>query len=133
MQESLERIEAASQIRELATDETAHKFELVSPQDADLRAELYRLVVAKNWTLLELRRDTQTLDAVFRDLTRNEGLLDRGEDWMGEEEDDEEDFEDEDDEDLGEDDDQEDDEPDEDENDSDDEDLDEDEDEDERD
>jgi ABC-2 type transport system ATP-binding protein len=31
--------------------------------------------------LLELRRDTQSLDAVFRDLTRGDEKLDRGADW----------------------------------------------------
>ena len=93
VQDQLERLDGAQDIHELPTDETAHKFSLVSAQDDDLRAELFRLSVANNWTLLELRRESQSLDAVFRDLTRDQGQLDRGE--SGEEDDDEEEYDDE--------------------------------------
>ncbi len=84
VQDALERLDGASRIKELPTDEKAHKFELSGDQEGDLRAELYRLMVARNWTLLELRRDAQTLDAVFRDLTRGDERLDRGEEWEDE-------------------------------------------------
>ncbi len=67
--------------RELPTDETAHKIEVIGPQDNDLRAEIFRLVVQKGWTLLELRRDAQSLDAVFRDLTKGDERADRGDAW----------------------------------------------------
>ncbi len=99
VQEALERLDGASRIKELPTDEKAHKFELSGDQEGDLRAELYRLMVARNWTLLELRRDAQTLDAVFRDLTRGDERLDRGEEWDEGDEDEDEDYEDEEDED----------------------------------
>jgi ABC-2 type transport system ATP-binding protein len=85
---ALEKITGARSVRELPTDEKAHKFELVGAQDSDLRAEIFRLVVAKGWTLLELRRDAQSLDAVFRDLTRGDEKLDRGADWKSSEDDD---------------------------------------------
>ncbi len=78
---ALSALRGASKVRELPTDETAHKFEVLGSQDEDLRAELFRLVVQKGWTLLELRRDTQSLDAVFRDLTRGDEKLDRGDAW----------------------------------------------------
>jgi ABC-2 type transport system ATP-binding protein len=90
LDEALQKLGGASAIRELPTDESAHKFELSGPQDGDLRAEIFRLVVAKNWTLLELRRDAQSLDAVFRDLTRGDERLDRGEAWDDGEDDEEE-------------------------------------------
>jgi ABC-2 type transport system ATP-binding protein len=67
--------------KELPTDETAHRLELIGPQDTDLRAEIFRMVVQKGWTLLELRRDAQSLDAVFRDLTRGDERADRGDAW----------------------------------------------------
>ncbi len=89
--EALHKLAGASAIRELPTDESAHKFELSGPTDGDLRAEIFRLIVAKSWTLLELRRDAQSLDAVFRDLTRGDEKLDRGADWNSGEEDDEDD------------------------------------------
>src|SRR5688572_21084067 len=87
--EALRKLSGATAIRELPTDESAHKFELSGPQDADLRAEIFRLMVAKNWTLLELRRDAQSLDAVLRDLTRGDERLDRGADWEDDEEEEE--------------------------------------------
>lgn len=68
----------AQSVRELPTDDTAHRFELSGGQDGDLRAEIFRLVVDKGWTLLELRRDAQSLDAVFRDLTKADQLRSRG-------------------------------------------------------
>jgi len=106
VQDSLERLAGASGVKELPTDETAHKFELGGAQDGDLRAEIFRLCVQKGWTLLELRRDAQTLDAVFRDLTRGDERLDRGRD-LEEEFDEETDDEGDEDEDEGEGDDEE--------------------------
>ncbi len=35
-------------------------------------------MVQKSWTLLELRRDAQSLDVVFRELTRGDERADRG-------------------------------------------------------
>ena len=90
-QEAFERLAGIKGVRELPTDETAHKFELSGSQDSDLRAEIFRLMVAKGWTLLELRRDAQSLDAVFRDLTRSDEKLDRGAAWAAAEEEEEED------------------------------------------
>jgi ABC-2 type transport system ATP-binding protein len=85
-QEALERLTGVKGVRELPTDEKAHKFELSGAQDSDIRAEIFRLMVAKGWTLLELRRDAQSLDAVFRDLTRGDEKLDRGAGWAAREE-----------------------------------------------
>jgi ABC-2 type transport system ATP-binding protein len=90
-QEALERLAGVKSVRELPTDEKAHKFELSSASDSDIRAEIFRLMVAKGWTLLELRRDAQSLDAVFRDLTRGDEKLDRGAGWAAADEEDEED------------------------------------------
>jgi ABC-2 type transport system ATP-binding protein len=69
VEESLKNLSGVLRAAELPTDERAHTFELASEQDVDLRAELFRLVSGKGWTLLELRRDTQTLEDVFRNLT----------------------------------------------------------------
>ena len=89
-QEALERLTGVKSVRELPTDEKAHKFELSGAQDSDIRAEIFRLMVAKGWTLLELRRDAQSLDAVFRDLTRGDEKLDRGANWAAADEEEEE-------------------------------------------
>ncbi len=75
---ALDGLKGARGSRELPTDEKAHRFELSGANDSDLRAELFRLTVQKGWTLLELRRDAQSLDAVFRELTKGDERLDRG-------------------------------------------------------
>ncbi len=70
---------AISKVKELPSHEKAHRFELSSPEGTDIRADIFRLIVAKGWTLLELHRDAQTLDAVFRELTRSDRMAARGE------------------------------------------------------
>ena len=49
--------------------EGCSRFDVTSAQDVDLRADLFRLAVAKGWLLLELSREAQALEDVFRDLT----------------------------------------------------------------
>src|SRR5688572_24770557 len=81
LSEAFQALAGVRSVRELPTDETAHKFELSGAQDGDLRADIFRLMVQKGWVLLELRRDAQSLDAVFRDLTRGDEKADRGAGW----------------------------------------------------
>jgi ABC-2 type transport system ATP-binding protein len=69
IQASLDKLKGAVKVSELPTDDQAHTFELTSDQDLDLRPELFRLAVDQKWNLLELHRDTQTLEDVFRNLT----------------------------------------------------------------
>jgi len=123
VQDALEKLQGATGVRELPTDEKAHKFEVSGSQDSDLRAEIFRLIVQKGWTLLELRRESQSLDAVFRDLTRGDERLDRGRPILDERGDEKEEAEapaDEDDDDEDDEDDDEDDDDDDDEDDDDD-------------
>lgn len=68
----LRSIKGATRVNELPTDDRAHAFELTSERDADLRAEIFRAIADKGWVLLELHRDTQTLEDVFRHLTIGE-------------------------------------------------------------
>lgn len=49
--------------------EGSYRLDLASPQEVDLRADLFRLAVQKGWLLLELAREAQALEDVFRDLT----------------------------------------------------------------
>jgi ABC-2 type transport system ATP-binding protein len=98
VESALLALKGAARVRELPTDENAHKFELSSAQDVDLRGEIFRLLVQKGWLMLELRREAQSLDAVFRELTKFDEKLDRGEQWTaGDDDDDETDDADEDD------------------------------------
>jgi len=77
VQAALRALAGVRSVAELPTDDKAHAFELSGDQDGDLRGDLFRLVVAKGWTLLELRRDAQTLEDVFRDLTKGDERRDR--------------------------------------------------------
>ncbi len=81
VKDAFDRVSGVRNVRELKTDESAHKVEVGGPHNSDLRAEIFRLIVQKGWTLLELRRDAQSLDAVFRDLTKSDVALDRGREW----------------------------------------------------
>jgi ABC-2 type transport system ATP-binding protein len=78
---ALKSIPGVVNARELPTDDKSHKIELTGPLGGDLRKEISRLLVQKGWVLLELRRDAQSLENVFRDLTRGDERLDRGDAW----------------------------------------------------
>jgi ABC-2 type transport system ATP-binding protein len=102
--DALGALKGVKKVTELPTDERAHGYELTSDQAHDLRPEIFRLVADKGWVLLELHRDTQKLEDVFRDLTigdeRRTRVLDRkgqAQSAAAEEEDDEEDDDDSDD------------------------------------
>ncbi len=69
LQAALSGIRGVTRVADLASDEAGHSFELSSNRDIDLRRDIFRLAVDKGWTLLELHRDTQTLEDVFRELT----------------------------------------------------------------
>ncbi len=99
--EALRKIAGVQRVAELPTDERAHTFELASDQDVDLRSELFKLVMDKGWGLLELHRETQTLEDVFRDLTIGEERRNRrvGPAKAEDDEDEDEDDDDDDDED----------------------------------
>ncbi len=69
VQSAFGAVGGVKKIDELPTDERAHAFELVSDRDVDLRPDVFRLAADKGWVLLELHRDAQTLEDVFRSLT----------------------------------------------------------------
>jgi ABC-2 type transport system ATP-binding protein len=74
---ALRTIKGVSKVNEIPTDERAMVYELASDRDKDLRPELFQLVVDKGWVLLELHKDTQTLEDVFRHLTVGEAKRNR--------------------------------------------------------
>jgi ABC-2 type transport system ATP-binding protein len=69
---ALGAVGGVKKLGELPTDERAHAFELVSDREVDLRPDVFRLAADKGWVLLELHRDAQTLEDVFRSLTIGE-------------------------------------------------------------
>src|ERR1019366_6818307 len=97
VEDALGKVEGVKKLGELPTDESAHTFELVSEQEHDLRPDLFQLAADKGWVLLELRRDTQKLEDVFRNLTIGDERRNRRP-WPVAPEDEDEDDEDDDDE-----------------------------------
>ncbi|MBI4955782.1 MAG: ATP-binding cassette domain-containing protein [Myxococcales bacterium] len=91
VQRALESIKGATQVKELPTDDQAHRFSLLGPANVDFRPDLFELVVQRGWLMLEMRRDVQKLEDVFRSLTLADERLDRGRPLRTAETDDEED------------------------------------------
>jgi ABC-2 type transport system ATP-binding protein len=98
VEEAIGTIAGVKKVGELPTDERAHAYELVSEQEVDLRPEIFKLVVDRGWVLLELHRDSQTLEDVFRSLTigderRNRQLssANDGQDGRGDDDDEDDD------------------------------------------
>ncbi len=78
VQGALQTLKGISTVREIPSDDRAHGFELIVNGEHDIRPEIFRMIVDKGWTLLELHRDAQTLGDVFRDLTQGESRMARG-------------------------------------------------------
>jgi len=74
---ALKALSGVSMVTELPTDERAHAYSLSSETNADLRPEIFALIAGKGWVLLELHRDAQTLENVFRSLTLGDELRNR--------------------------------------------------------
>jgi ABC-2 type transport system ATP-binding protein len=119
VEDALRSITGVEAIKELPTDERAHSYALTADQKLDLRAELFAMIAGKGWVLLELVREIQTLESVFRNLTIGDELRNRrvGGDDEEEEEEEEESDEEESDEDESDDDEEEEEEEEEDEED----------------
>jgi ABC-2 type transport system ATP-binding protein len=78
VQAALEKLPGVTSVAELPTDDKAHSFQVMGAQDGDIRPELFQLMVAKGWLLLEMRREAQKLEDVFKALTRSDERKDRG-------------------------------------------------------
>jgi len=103
VQTALESLRGVKRVVELPTDDRAHAYELAGEDGQDIRADIFRMIADKGWVLLELHRDTQTLEDVFRQLTigdeRRNRQLGPVSDSPSESDEDDEDVDDEDDED----------------------------------
>ena len=90
VQAALAELPKVGAVTELPTDDKAHRFQLSSASTTDMRPDIFQLMVQKGWMLLELRRDAQSLEDVFKTLTKGDERKDRGRRFI-EEDDDEED------------------------------------------
>jgi ABC-2 type transport system ATP-binding protein len=88
VQEALSRLPGAGNVTEMPTDDKAHHFQFMGASGSDIRPELFALIVQKGWLLLEMRRDAQTLEDVFKVLTKGDERKDRGRKYEPDEDDD---------------------------------------------
>ncbi|MFT3776530.1 MAG: ATP-binding cassette domain-containing protein [Minicystis sp.] len=91
VQDALAKLPKVTGVNELPTDDKAHRFQFMAPLSVDLRPELFQLMVQKGWLLLELRRDAQTLEDVFKTLTKGDERKDRGRPLVDEDEEEDDD------------------------------------------
>ena len=71
LREALGRVDFVEKVKPL--DEpglTGAAFEVESGKSHDIRAKLFELAVSRSWTLLELHSEMQSLEDVFRSLTK---------------------------------------------------------------
>lgn len=94
VRDALAKIHGVKKVAQEPTDDRACSYELTSEQDVDLRAEIFKMVVAKGWVLLELHREVQALEDVFRQLTIGDEMRNRKLGPATDESDDEDDDED---------------------------------------
>jgi ABC-2 type transport system ATP-binding protein len=96
VEDALKDLEGAISVSETPTDDKAHAFTILGGKTSDLRAEIYGLCVQKGWLLLEMRRDIQKLEDVFKQLTKGDELADRGRPLADADDDYDDDYDDED-------------------------------------
>jgi ABC-2 type transport system ATP-binding protein len=65
-----ETVEGIDEITENPEEEGVIKFTLKCGSDIDPREEIYNKIKKKEWVLLEFHHEIQTLEKVFRDITR---------------------------------------------------------------
>ncbi len=64
----IDGIESIEKIDE--TDDGRLSVKLISRSDTDRREEIYKMIKAMDWILLEFYQEAKTLETIFRDLTR---------------------------------------------------------------
>ncbi len=67
-------IPAVNRIALISEKNGIKRVSIESAQGADIRKDLFRLCVAKNWGLLELHREETSLEDVFRQLTTSDSV-----------------------------------------------------------
>jgi ABC-2 type transport system ATP-binding protein len=70
VQSHLEDLEDISDLTRSDEDDGRIQITLNVPADKDLRKDIYRKIKQTDWILLEFHQETQTLERIFRELTR---------------------------------------------------------------
>lgn len=64
------QVAGVEEVRQIPTDDGSAGIRLESPAGMDMREALWKLAVAENWPILEMRRERLSLEEVFRGLTQ---------------------------------------------------------------
>lgn len=75
---ALSGLAGVTRVADSLSDDKHLAFQVTGNEGQDLRGELFKLAVDKGWMLLELRRDAQSLEDVFKHLTKADEAIDRG-------------------------------------------------------
>jgi len=67
--EQMGRIEHVDDVRVLSRENGVLRLRVESPRGQDVREKIFSAAVQQGWTLLELRRETRSLEDVFREYT----------------------------------------------------------------
>ena len=70
----LKAIQNVESVEFRGSDGDAHKFLVQSVKDSDIREDIFRKAVAEQWVLLELNRQSTSLEEIFHKLTRSENV-----------------------------------------------------------
>jgi ABC-2 type transport system ATP-binding protein len=73
IRDRLTRISGVVRCEKVATEDNAHAFAIDGTSTEDLRKQLFRAAVDNRWSLLELVRESASLEDVFRNLTTTIG------------------------------------------------------------
>lgn len=68
---SLQNVEA---VEYRGSEGDIHRFRVQTMKDSDIREELFRKAVAEHWVLLEMTRQSTSLEEIFHKLTRSESV-----------------------------------------------------------
>jgi ABC-2 type transport system ATP-binding protein len=69
-EKALGNLEGVLRLEVMEADEGRIRLRLVCPSSADPRAAVYQRIKQTDWTLLEFHQETESLEAIFRELTK---------------------------------------------------------------
>ncbi len=72
IKEALKDVKDVKNISETSIEDGVIDVTVKSGSDSDLRPEIYKIIKKKNWMLMEFTRKTQSLENIFRELTRED-------------------------------------------------------------
>jgi ABC-2 type transport system ATP-binding protein len=69
--DQLERVSGVKKVEQKPSEDPALlNINVISADNSDPRADLYKAIKATDWVLIDLHRETKTLETIFRELTR---------------------------------------------------------------